>query len=138
MNLDAPPETIDDDPRLSTLMTRRLVGITPDAAVHVALRLMSTTGVRHLPVLEDGLTCIGVVLEADVVRAAAAGELQRPGLPLTVAALCRPAAAVRAYDRRGHAAVRMCETGIDAVLVIEDTHLVGMVTATDLVRSLTG
>jgi CBS domain-containing protein len=135
--LDAPPETLDDDPRLSALMTRRLVGITPDAAAEVALNLMATTGVRHLPVL-DGGTCVGMVVESDVVLAAAEGELHRAGAPLTVAALCRRAAMLHAHDRRSLAAALMCETGIDAVLIVEDATLIGMVTATDLVGSLAG
>ena len=135
--LDAPPETLDDDPRLSTLMSSRLVGITPDAAAQVALNLMASTGVRHLPVL-DGGTCVGIVLEPDLVLAAAEGELHRPGAPLTVAALCRRAPMMRAHDRRGLAAEAMCESGIDVVLVVDGGALIGLVTATDLVRSLAG
>ncbi|MDT7695893.1 MAG: hypothetical protein QOI75_5260, partial [Pseudonocardiales bacterium] len=44
IRFDAPPETLDDDPPLSSLMTHQLVGITPDADVHVALRLLATSG----------------------------------------------------------------------------------------------
>ena len=135
--LDAPPETLDDNPRLSTLMTRRLVAITPDAAAQVALQLMATTGVRHLPVM-NGSTCLGMVLETDVVLAAAEGQLHRPGAPLTVDALCRRVAMLRAQDRRSIAAQLMCESEIDAVLIVEDGNLIGIVTATDLVRSLAG
>lgn len=135
--LDAPPETLDDDPRLAELMSRRLIGITPDAAAQVALQLMATAGVRHLPVMDNG-ACVGMVVEADLVLAAAEGELQRAGPPLTVAAMCRPAAMLLAHDRRDLAAALMCETEIDAVLVVEDGSLIGIVTATDLVRSLAG
>jgi CBS domain-containing protein len=135
--LDVPPETPDDDPRLSALMTSRLIGITPDASAQVALDLMASTRVRHLPVLDDG-ACVGMVVESDVMLAAAQSGLLRPCAPLTVAALCRPAAMLRGHDRRSHAADHMCETGIDAVLIVEDGTLIGMVTATDLVRSLAG
>lgn len=133
--LNAPPETLDDDPRLSTLMTRRLVAITPDSGAHVALNLMVSAKVRHLPVLDDG-ACVGMVVEPDLVLAIAEGELQRAGAPLTVASLCRRATVLNADDRRSLAAARMCETGVDAVLVVEGRTLLGLVTATDLVRSL--
>jgi CBS domain-containing protein len=135
--LNAPPEIVDDDPRLSTLMTRRLVAITPDSGAHVALNLMASAKVRHLPVLDDGVY-VGMVVEPDLVLAVAEGELQRPGAPLTVASLCRRAAMLHAHDRRSLAATMMSETGIDAVLVVEGETLVGLVTATDLVRSLAG
>lgn len=135
--LDAAPETLDDDPRLSGFMTGRLMGITPDAPLQVALDLMVTAGVRHLPVL-DGQTCVGVVVESDVVLAGAESALYCPETPITVAALCRHAGMLRADDRRGLAAAVMCETGVDAVLIVENDTLIGLVTATDLVRSLAG
>ncbi|MBV9315302.1 MAG: CBS domain-containing protein [Pseudonocardia sp.] len=133
--LDAPPETLDDDPPLSSLMTRRLVGITPDASLGVALRLMATAEVRHLPVI-DGGRCLGIVTEADVVRAVAAGQLACPGPPVPVAVLCRKAPTLDPHDGRGIAAGHMHTTGIDAVLITDDTRLIGIVTATDIVRSL--
>jgi len=133
--LDAPPETLDDDPRLSRLMTTHLVGITADASAQVALNLMADAQVRHLPVLDQG-TCVGLVVESDLVLAAAEGQLDRPGAPLTVAALCRPTAMLRADDRRSLAAAIMCETDIDAVLIVDGETLTGLVTSTDVVRSL--
>jgi CBS domain-containing protein len=134
VRLDAPPETLDDDPPLSSLMTHRLVGITPDADVHIALRLMATSGVRHLPVLTDG-RCLGLVCERDVVRHLAGPEAP---LPTPVAGLYRPAPVLGTRDRRSTAATQMQASGIDAVLVVENARLVGIVTATDLVRSLAG
>lgn len=130
--LDAPPETLDNDPPLASFMTHRLIGITPDADVHVALRLLATSGVCHLPVLTDG-RCLGVVCERDVVRHLAGPDAP---LPTPVARLYRPAPALGVHDRRSTAAAQMHAAGIDAVLVIENGRLVGIVTATDLVRSL--
>ncbi len=134
VHLNAPPETLDDDPTLSGLMTHRLLGITPDAELHVALRLLAASGVRHLPVLE-GNRCIGLLTEVDVLRA-----LTRPrpllGPSPVVVQLCRSVPVLRPGDRRTVAAAAMHDSGIDAVLVVEHDLLVGIVTATDLVRSL--
>ncbi|QJY47717.1 CBS domain-containing protein [Pseudonocardia broussonetiae] len=66
----APPETLDDDPRIAALMTARVVAVTPDAPLHTALRLMAVEDVRHLPVL-DGERCLGMVGETDLVHAVA-------------------------------------------------------------------
>jgi predicted transcriptional regulator len=133
-HLAAPPETLDEDPPLADVMTRQLIGITMDADVHVALRLLTSLGVRHLPAMAED-RCQGVVFEQDVLRALA-GELSVRPTPALVADLYRPVAVMAATDRRSRAAQWMARTGLDAVVVAEDDKFVGIVTATDLVRSL--
>ncbi|WP_433559616.1 CBS domain-containing protein [Pseudonocardia xinjiangensis] len=134
--LAAPPETVDEDPPLTALMTTHLLGITADAPLSTALRLMATTGVRHLPVLE-GERCRGVVLEVDIARFVARGS----GSPDARAAvhveeLTRPVEPLPVTARRSDAARRMQAEHADAVLVVDGARLVGIVTATDIVRSL--
>jgi CBS domain-containing protein len=125
----APPETIDDDPLVSTLMTPGITAITPDAPLIIALRLMASGDVRHLPVLE-GRRCIGVVLETDLVRAVAVGA------PVELGPLARPVPTVPITCRRSVAARTLLDGDVDAVLVTAEGQLVGIVTTTDLVRSL--
>ncbi|GAA2558719.1 CBS domain-containing protein [Pseudonocardia hydrocarbonoxydans] len=133
--LAAPPDCQDDDPMVSTLMTTRVVAITPDAPVSTALNLMASAGVRHLPVL-DGTRCRGVLREPDVIRhllASPISPVDRAATP--VARLTRPAASLPASARRSDAA-RCMDADTDAVLVTDRHGLVGIVTATDLIRSL--
>ncbi|MHA6783106.1 CBS domain-containing protein [Pseudonocardia saturnea] len=133
--LDAPPETLDDDPPVTELMTHRIVAIVPEAELSVALRLMAAHGVRHLPVL-DGARCVGLVLETDVARLLAGGRPE-PGVPpLRVADVCRQVHALEPTASRSDAARGMHAGGIDAVLVADGERLLGIVTATDLIRSL--
>lgn len=131
--LAAPPETLDDtaaeDPAVDSLMTPRVVAITPDAPLRTALRLMASGDVRHLPVL-DGGRCLGIVVETDLVHAVAVGGCS------VVGPLARPVPAVPATARRSTAARAMLAGDVDAVLVADGARLVGIVTATDLVRSL--
>lgn len=134
----APPETLDDDPRITQLMTSRIVGITPDSPLSTALLLMAQAGVRHLPVL-DGAGCLGIVTERDLARFLAGG----PGsfaarTAVRVYELMRPTEPLPTTARRSDAARRMEAEHSDAVLVMGDGRLVGLVTATDLVRSLAG
>lgn len=100
---------------------------------------MITTGVRHLPVVADSQV-LGVLTETDLLHA-----LGDPGGDMRpVATLVRTAVVVCSADRRGEAARRMYEAGADAVVVTEGGHddvvgrLVGIVTATDVLRSLAG
>ncbi|WP_300007552.1 CBS domain-containing protein [Pseudonocardia sp.] len=133
--LAAPPEAVDDDPPLTAVMTRRIVAIVPDAELAVALRLMAARRVRQLPVL-DGTRCLGVVLETDVARLLAARRPE-PGVPAQrVGELCRPVPALGPTARRSDAARRMHTEGTDVVLVTDGERLLGILTATDLIRSL--
>ena len=120
-------------------MSTHLVAITPDAPLSTALQLMASIGVRHLPVLDrvvDGRPCSGVVVEADLVRllAQVPGPLADPR-PL-VGELARPTRPIPDTARRSDAAHRMQAEGCDAVLVTTRGQLTGIVTATDLIRSL--
>lgn len=124
------------EPRVAALMTRRLVAIVPEATTMVALRLMITSGVRHLPVV-SGARVLGVVTETDLLHALAdPGGDRRP-----VAMLAWPAVTVGPGDDRAEASRRMWEAGADAVLVVEaredgTERLTGIVTATDVLHSL--
>jgi CBS domain-containing protein len=134
--LAAPPEARDDDPPVTALMTHRIVGITSDVSLSTALNLMAEDRVRHLPVFEDA-RCRGLVCETDVVGHLLAGvpaELSAG----SIAHLVRSAPAVTTAARRSDVARRMREEGLDAVLVTERGRLVGIATATDLIRSLAG
>ena len=101
-----------------------------------ALALMASTGVRHLPVLSDD-RCRGVLQEADVIHHLGVGA-KSPVDPAEtpVACLARPAVSLPASARRSATAHSM-GTDMDAVLVTDRYGLARIVTATDLIRSLT-
>lgn len=130
-----PPENLDTDPLLSTLMTHRLVTIVPDATLGVAWKLMDRSAVRHLPVL-DGTRCLGLVSETDLVRNVAERAVLGDHRTIAIGELCRATPTLRPSDRRSAAAREMQAASIDAVLVAEGGALLGIVTAVDLIRSL--
>ena len=127
--LAAPPEAMDDDPSVVAVMTPRIVAITPDAPLHTGLRLMASGNVRHLPIVDaDG--CRGVVLDTDLVHAVTIGS------PQLVGPLARPVPTLPSSVRRSDAARAMLAGDVDAVLITDEDRLVGIVTVTDLVKSL--
>jgi CBS domain-containing protein len=128
-----PPLTGDDDPPVTTTMTTRIVGVTSDSAPSMALRLMKCSGVHHLPVF-DGIRCRGLLLETDVVDHLLADS----PADRSIARLVRPAPSVSTTARRSDAARSMVDEGTNAVLVTDHERVVGIVTATDLFRSLIG
>ena len=127
--LAAPPEALDDDPPIGSVMTPHVVAVAPDAPLRVGLRLMAASNLRHLPVIENS-RCLGVVLETDIVRAVALGE------PQLLGTLVRALPTVSVDERRSAAARAVLAGDVDAVLVSEGGRLVGIVTTTDLARSL--
>jgi CBS domain-containing protein len=133
--LNAQPEAADDEPLVRRDMTGNVVAIVADADLLIASRIMAARRVRHLPVME-GPRCLGLLLEIDVLQALALADnpLVRP--PLLAGELCRTAPVVRPDDHRSTAARQMRATGIDAALVCEGEAVVGILTATDLIRSL--
>jgi len=130
--LGARSETADDDPQVRALMTSRLVAIAAEAAPELALALMATAGVRHLPVLA-GAHCLGVVTETELLHLLSSTPMPAP---TAVGALARPIPVLHPDERRSSAARSICAAGVDAALVVDDRQLVGILTATDLIRSV--
>ena len=129
------PAAARDDPLVTDVMTRRLVGITPESPISTALRVMADTGVRHLPVM-DGQQCIGLVVEADLVRCLAQGGPLTSGMWHPVREITRSVEHLPIAAQRSDVARRMQANGADAVLVSDRGQVLGIVTATDLIRSL--
>lgn len=128
------------DPPVTTLMTCRVVAVVPGTVLVDALRVMNSAGVRHLPVVEHG-RCVGLLAEVDVLRRLVAQGLTRPGptARLTAGAICRrPVPAVAVHATRSNAAREMLACSSDAVLVLRDGMVLGIVTASDLAASLAG
>lgn len=133
---DLHPEPV--DPVINTLMTSRVIAVLPGATLVDALQVMSSAGVKHLPVMEDD-RCVGLLAEIDMLRELITQELLRPGLTarLTVGEVCRrPAPVVPVWSTRAATAGVMVALGSDVVLVLDGACVVGIVTATDLVASL--
>jgi len=78
-----------------------------------------------------------MLVETDLVRrlGQVPGSLSRAAT-LTVGELVRPAPELPSTARASEAARAMSPRGCDAVLVVDDRHLLGIVTATDLLRML--
>jgi CBS domain-containing protein len=117
--------------RVREVMTPDVLGIVPTAPLEVALRMMVEAGVRHLPVV-DGDRCVGLLHESDVLWRLWTTEDRRA--PLVAAVVRTPPLSVNAGDTVHTAAGRMTGAKTDAVLVLDAGRLVGIITATDILR----
>lgn len=115
-------------PRLDPSRPVRVIA--EHATVAEALHVMRVAGVRHLPVVTEGV-CVGLVLDLDLVAAAV------DGVVLPVGRLARrPVPVVEAGLSAAATARAVLAGGLDAALVTDRGLVVGIVTATDALAAL--
>lgn len=117
-------------PTISSLMRRDPVTITPLETLAAAQSLMQRADVRQLPVVEKGVL-IGILSERDL--RAHSGYLEHTKVD---AAMSESLIIVSPADSSAHAARLLVDRKINAVPVVEDGRLVGIVSRSDLLRLL--
>lgn len=118
-------------------MTADPVAVTETDSVAAAWELLARGNFHHLPVVR-GDRCVGLLDDRALLRAWQPGALSRS--QRRVGELLSPSyATVAATTTVGAIAGLLCERSIDATPVVDETgRLVGVVTASDLVRLLAG
>lgn len=130
--------------RVADLMTGPLVTLGHDASVAQAWGIMQTHRVRHLPVLDADRRLIGMLTDHDVRLVILArcleeepGALARALARLRVDEVMTWAVVTVAPDADVRDAARlMHERGLGALPVADGGRVVGMLTATDVIRAL--
>ncbi|QRP50360.1 HPP family protein [Amycolatopsis sp. FDAARGOS 1241] len=129
------------------IMSTPVLAVTPSASLAEAAREMLCRGFTSLPVVDAGGRLVGVVDEADLVRAGfpdparELGNADRRATPAagsdTVEAVMHtPGVAVPADLDPAELARRMTDAGVRALPVVEHELLVGVVTFQDVLRVL--
>ncbi|MDA3625154.1 CBS domain-containing protein [Saccharopolyspora sp. WRP15-2] len=117
----------------SDLASTPVVAVRPELDAMAALYEMYAREVHHLAVVADD-DVVGLVSAAELLQGIAA---RYPKAAATVGSLCVvPGPRVEATDGIEVAAQRMIDARTDAVLVVRDGHVCGVLTAVDLVRSI--
>lgn len=140
--------------KVKDLMTRDVATVTRDTPLKEVARLLGQKGISGVPVVDGNGHVLGVVSEADVLLKER-GPVQNGGrfswfleprdatdtakLAARTAgeAMTAPAITI-GPERPASAAARiMIDRGVNRLPVVEDEHLVGIVTRADLVRAFT-
>jgi CBS domain-containing protein len=117
-------------PRVEDIMRRNAVTISPQETLAAAEALMLHEGTHQLPVVENG-ELVGIVSQRDL--RAHSGYLERTKVD---AAMTYSALTVAPTETALRAAQLLIERKFNALPVVEDGRLVGMVSRTDLLRLL--
>lgn len=115
---------------VADIMQSPVVTVRPDAPLAEAARLLAQRGIRHLPVVDEAGTLVGILSDRDLKRAVAGAtalETLRVGTVMT-------RAVITTVGRLPveEAARLMVMEKISALPVVEGGRLVGIVTETDI------
>ncbi len=123
-------------------MNRTPITVTPGTPMFDARQLMRRRQIRHLPVI-DGDRLVGILTDRDIrlnlpspATSLTVWEINYLLAKLTVGEIMTKGVITIEPDRPVEDAARvMLEHRIGALPVVEDGHLVGIITETDLLRA---
>jgi CBS domain-containing protein len=118
-------------------MHEGLVSCRPDASLRTVARMLATYRVHALLVHSRGRAEWGVVTDADVIRAAGAGDL---GSQTARSAVAAPAWTVPPRESLARVAAQMVDAGVSHVVVVDGAppRAVGVLSTLDVARALAG
>lgn len=130
-------------PTIRDLMTTDPVTITSDVGIDVALETMNAKSVRRLPVVSDTGRVIGIITREDVRAVIPRGALYmaaNEGEPIQTVrqVMASDLITVRPDELLDRAASLMLHRKVGGLPVVENIHLVGILTESDIFRWVAG
>ena len=121
---------------IKEIMKTELTSISPDTKLSDAYSLMQMHNIRHLPVVEEN-KLVGIVTDRDL-RLSTSRLAKHPFEPgeAVKQIMSHPVKTTHPSDPIESAAQLMRELKIGCLPVVEDNHLIGMVTITDMLDAL--
>lgn len=126
---------------VSDIMTRHVVTLGCNDSLQLAQNILRLDRFRHFPVVEDGVV-VGVVSQRDLYKASLGsvlkyGEKAQQAVLQGIAVkevMSEPPVTVTPYVTIQEAAHLMIERKIGCLPVLDNTHLVGIVSETDMLK----
>lgn len=124
---------------VESMMVREVFTLTPACTLQEALRLLHQKRIRHLPVVEDGLL-VGLLSDRDL-RDAAPSKLEKNVTDLLASTttdklMVRDVITCHPLDFVEDAALQMYRHRVGCLPVVTNGQLVGLITESDILRTL--
>jgi CBS domain-containing protein len=130
--------------RVTAVMSRPVITVSPDASVKQAARLLVAYGISALPVVDSANELVGIVSEADLIPIETRPDPRQQATPIPPTAgttpvrvsdvMTRDVITVRTNSEVSQAARIMIEADIKRVPVMQGKKLVGILSRRDLVK----
>ena len=123
-------------------MTEVPVTVRNDESVALAYRLLQEKGFRHLPVVDGNQVCVGMISDRDLRAIQVTAEALIEGYEDRLAKISvtdimsEEVRNVSPDDTLQVAASYMVDHGFNSLPVVENNELVGIITSTDLLKSI--
>jgi acetoin utilization protein AcuB len=125
------------------LMTGGLITVRPETSVQQARDLLAKERIRHLPVTGRGGVLAGIVTDRDIrlnlpsrATSLSAQEITHLLSRLTVGEIMTRSVVTIGPDRPAREGAQlMLDHKVGALPVLDDGHLIGIITETDIVRA---
>ncbi|MCG5215914.1 CBS domain-containing protein [Streptosporangium soli] len=127
------------DLTVAQVMSRILVAVTPEESPLLAWEIMRRADVHHLPVVDAGGRLQGVITREDLTAHWSGGPIEQSHVHVHTLVSEHRCPHTTLEARLADVATAMLAAGVDAIPVLgESARLVGMVTATDMLRAVAG
>jgi acetoin utilization protein AcuB len=130
--------------KVSELMTEKVITVMPEDKVDQVFFLFHFESIRHLPVVTEKGTLVGIISDRDIKKVLGPRHKmheQQDGTVLTVSArkvrtmMRRDPITIGPDESAADAAAIMVKKKIGALPVIRNKKLIGIITATDILKS---
>ena len=130
--------------KVKELMTKKVITISPEDKIDKAFFHFHYDGIRHLPVITNKETLVGIISDRDIKKVLGPvhrKHQQKDGTVLTVSdrkvrmVMRRQPLTIGPEEQTATAAAIMVKNKIGALPVISKNKLVGIITATDILKS---
>jgi len=130
--------------KISALMTKKVIAVSPEDMVDKVFILFHFEGIRHLPVVTDKGSLVGIISDRDIKKIL--GPRRKPfvnkdGTVSYVSArkvrtiMRRKPISIGPNEKAADAAAIMVKRKIGALPVMSNRKLVGIITATDVLKA---
>ncbi|WP_101784523.1 CBS domain-containing protein [Nonomuraea indica] len=119
------------------VMSRIVVAVRPEESPLMAWEVMRRAGVHHLPIVDNGHV-LGVLSREDLAASWSGGPHEQASRKVRSLLGCEPRPRVGPEDPLVRVAAVMVDAGCDAVPVVCEEGLVGLITARDVLAAVAG
>ena len=130
--------------KVSDLMSKKVIAVTPEDMVDKVFVLFHFEGIRHLPVITEKGSLVGIITDRDIKKVLGprrTSYVKNDGTVADVSArkvrtiMRRQPVTIGPNEKATVAAAIMVKKKIGALPVISNKKLVGIITATDVLKA---